>query len=1061
MRGTPVLQSLPDSLPDSVPDAVSSESTVGLAVLGAIVVLLAAREGYLRYTGRRDSQEEIEVTAEEEDDTDTAAADEQDDEGPTPETELELDEVAAAVADDMAGDDDESGPEDSSLEDDGDDGDNGDGDTFEEWDFDEEGEPADDSGGIVDTVTSYLPWTEEDDDEEFSLQDDPELDDESLGVSAEFDDILNEDVKKAIADEDQDVTEAFEESDQDLPDYLQGDEVDTEEFLFKLQKLHRRQIAPDTAEKGDTHYQLGDQYTRVMFAHKMPPVTPVGGLKKLMEDPELHFDSTIHFHHLDQQKALRSVKNLHDNLAASVNTEAEDGDELNAGDKLSRMHRVRDMRDEMKQNNEKAFNMTMYVGARGEDEEQVLDTIDDLREEFRIHSDIRLKTIERNQKKALKSLSPAGVDPVYDDSNTVDPEHVAMGKTFGSIMASVTKPAKFEPTGHEWGVHAVQGNPIVKDPFESTRNYNMVVVGESGSGKSLNAKKMALETRAVKPETLIIILDPLQGFYGLSKALDAQRITVGSQQRLNPMEIRKPPEEHINSEAFDEDRDPLGAKIDDVMSFLQNYVAQQPGLTFGDESQLLRTLIMAAYKKKGITHEVRTHDRESPTLTDVYLLAKDAKEDPESWTRPAEDPEEIERQASEIGKMLRAFGEGGRYEHLAKQPEEDIFEGHNNVIYLDLSQQEASGGSGTGVMGQLMFSMAYEMCKQHHGPCMYIIDESRFLFREADTLDYLAQRVRHSRHYDTSIRFITQEMDDFFEFEQAEGIVNNSSYQVIHQSADVDEWGDRFDLNDQHKKFVKNAATGKKVDYSQALVKFPDKDQWFPLTIEMGDNMLSVADFDEQEDRYEELPGYGPESDEEKMSPVERELVARIRTGAKSHEKALETILQDWERPAWDMLTEERSKQVLGRIADGQHPRKALYTEALEQVEWLIEATGGEQVASEVVDRLVSTLQEKYQETYKGPERKEVLEYLEEEGQEVLNTSESPEVVESEVSDPDTVAEQSGDEHSEEPPTQDMTQTDDEESQRGESDSESDSDADSDAADQDDVENVPQAGGDD
>jgi len=813
--------------------------------------------------------------------------------------------------------------------------------------------------GLVDNLRSMLGSDDQSEESRDRIADDPRVDDEALTITAEFDEILNERTKEALSDPDKDIQDV-EEIDRSLPPELDGD-TDPEELFCKVEQLHQRQIAPNRVEKGDTHYKVGEKYRRVLYAHKLPDVTPLAGFAEIIEDPSLHFDMTIHFHALDPQKTRKKVKNLYRNLDASVSAQVSSGDDLTAGDKALRKEKVKEIRDEMKQNNERPAKLTMYVCVSHKDEETLLEKVDKIRDEFRTEADVHLKTIERNQKKALQSVAPLGTDPVHEKTRDIDPSHIVLGRSFGAMIASLSQSSKFEPSGHEWGVHSVQGHPIVKDPFQSPRNYNMTVVGESGTGKSLNTKQLALSAKAANPETLIIMLDPLQGFVGLAEALDAKKVTVGGNQRINPMEIRKPPDEYIDSEAFDEDKDPLSAKVDDVMNFIQNYVARDPGLEFGAESQLLRSLVLASYRKQGISHDVSTHDNPSPTLQDVIELASHAKQEPEQWTIGAQDPETIQHQAEKIGTLLSQFAEGEQYENLGKRPEEDIF-GDNDVIYLDLSQQESSGGSGTGVTGQLMFSTAYELCKQHSGPAIYIVDEARFLFREAESLDYLAQRVRHSRHYDTSIRFITQEMDDFFEFEQAEGIVHNSSFQVIHQSADVDGWGDHFDLKPQHRKFIKQAATGTQVDYSQALVRFPEADQWYPLTIELGDRMLSIADFDEQEDKFEDLPGRGEETVE--MSPVERELVARIRNDATSHEAAMENILEDWEEPAWEMLTEERAKRCLERIAGGDHPRKAVYLEALDQVDWLISSTGGDRVADRVTTKLKDAIEESYKESY-------------------------------------------------------------------------------------------------
>ncbi|ERJ07362.1 Transfer complex protein [Halorhabdus tiamatea SARL4B] len=789
-------------------------------------------------------------------------------------------------------------------------------------------------------------------------------DSNGLNLDAEFKDILGEEETETIEDildsEEGLTPEQIKQANKILPPHLRGEDVDPEEFLGKVERLHKRQIASGRIKKGATEYKVGDLYRRVLYAHKHPNETEVGGIKSMIDDPSLHFDLTIHFHSLDEDTALRKSKNLYRNLESSIGVESESGDVLSVGGKAIRKKKSHTYHDEIEHNNESPVATTMYVCARDTDLDRLYDQVDIIRDQFKTQASINLKTVERDQKDALISVSPIGIDELYRGSSSLDPSHPMLGASVGAMIASLSQSQKFEPTGHEWGEHAVQGHPLVKDPFQSPRNYNMVIVGESGTGKSLNAKNMALSTKAVQKDTLIIILDPLQGFMGLAEALDAEKVTIGGKQNLNPMEIRKPPQEHIESEAFDDDRDPLSSKVDDVMSFVQNFVAQQPGsMKLGEETQLLRSIILESYKEKGITHDVKTHDRPSPTLTDVQDLAKDAKENPEEWIEGAEDPESIIDHASKIGTILREFSEGGQYSNLAEETEKDVF-GDNDVIYLDLSQQESSGGGGVGVVGQLMFSLAYEKCKQYPGPAIYIVDEARFLFKEADTLEYLVQRVRHSRHYDTSIRFITQEMEDFFDFEGADSIVSNSSFHVIHQSPNIENWGHRFDLNEQHMAFAKNAATGSKKPFSQALIRFPEKDQYYPVTIGLNEKMLAVADFDEQESRYEDLPGRG---DVVQQSPMARELIARIRHGAHSHEAEMDTLLDEWEEPIWKMLDDDRAANALSRIKEGGHPRSVIYNEALGQVYEVINSTGGEEVAEEVVKRLQSAIKQKYEET--------------------------------------------------------------------------------------------------
>ncbi|MFC7166094.1 hypothetical protein [Halospeciosus flavus] len=144
---------------------------------------------------------------------------------------------------------------------------------------------------------------------------------------------------------------------------------------------------------------------------------------------------------------------------------------------------------------------------------------------------------------------------------------------------------------------------------------------------------------------------------------------------------------------------------------------------------------------------------------------------------------DIEVRATELLGQLRPFVDG-HYTNLAQKTDFDFRD--EDVIYLDLSQQEGSGGD-SGLMMQLLFSLVYERAKETPKNVVFVVDEARYLLREAKSLEFLGQRIRHSRHFDTSIRFLTQNVRDFFSHEEAESIINNSAMTVLHRTEEIDE----------------------------------------------------------------------------------------------------------------------------------------------------------------------------------------------------------------------------------------------------------------------------------
>lgn len=84
-------------------------------------------------------------------------------------------------------------------------------------------------------------------------------------------------------------------------------------------------------------------------------------------------------------------------------------------------------------------------------------------------------------------------------------------------------------------------------------------------------------------------LKPLYNWASVVETLDAQRITVGGNLGLNPLEL-KPTHEHVQR-ALGEDASPFKEKKDSVLSILTNYFAPR-GIRLGDKRTTLNLLSM-------------------------------------------------------------------------------------------------------------------------------------------------------------------------------------------------------------------------------------------------------------------------------------------------------------------------------------------------------------------------------------------------------------------------------------------------------------------------------------
>jgi len=64
-------------------------------------------------------------------------------------------------------------------------------------------------------------------------------------------------------------------------------------------------------------------------------------------------------------------------------------------------------------------------------------------------------------------------------------------------------------------------------------------------------------------------------------------------------------------------------------------------------------------------------------------------------------------------------------------------------------------------MMQVLFNAVYERAKGTDKRVIFAIDEAHYLLNDSASLGYLETAVRHSRHYDLSLQFITQTSGEF------------------------------------------------------------------------------------------------------------------------------------------------------------------------------------------------------------------------------------------------------------------------------------------------------------
>jgi hypothetical protein len=426
----------------------------------------------------------------------------------------------------------------------------------------------------------------------------------------------------------------------------------------------------------------------------------------------------------------------------------------------------------------------------------------------------------------------------------------ALGALFPFSASTV-----IEESGVLYGYHATTDAPVIVDRYQRPNGYNILAAAKIGSGKSVTAKLLNLREVAKDPETILIMVDPLEGFRSLADELDAEHVVIGGRRQLNPLEIEPTPQRVLNQTR---DLDPYGQRTSSVMGFFTTYFAHIDSTGDGLDKQehaILSDAVHEAYRRRGITTDPSTHGNESPTIQDVFAILGEMAEDMQAFTENAVSeltevkPKEADRwedRAADLRIAMRPFTGDGEFANLTGESEIDL-EGEK-VTYLDLQQGEADRE--IALMLQLLFDTVYERAKQTDKRVILAIDEAHYLMQSEGSLDWLERAYRHSRHHDLSVHLVTQELSDFFVHEKAEVLANESSIKILQRLPGLSE-GHRkkLGLSAREAEFLRSAKPGtRERGYSHALVCVEDEGR-FPVKVTALPEEMAIVDPPEDDSR--------------------------------------------------------------------------------------------------------------------------------------------------------------------------------------------------------------------
>jgi len=593
--------------------------------------------------------------------------------------------------------------------------------------------------------------------------------------------------------------------------------------LEDIASIHQSVVTPSSIDECANAVQTGEQWAKTMWITEFPDAPADGLYETLYSSPETRTtDISIHLEPRDTHATLDSLENQLEDLEANYEYLSE---KRRAGARGVRkdLEDYRELYDVLRNTSMRAFDASMYLTVRGDAQDEV-DTASVAHTARSSPANLTPVTPRWMQLDTLVSASPVGMDQL---NYSLDAKTPMLSGAVGAMFPFVA--GTFAEPGIEYGTYALNESPLILDRFNRETGYCTMVIGKLGAGKSFSTKLQLVRRAMYDPDTVIVMLDPLAGFAGVNDALGGERVTVGGTQGFNPLDLQATPDHVLRSVP---DLDPWAEQISWVLSFFETFFTHVATHPLGERKQTLRRAVQVAYERRGITREPETHGNDSPTIQDVIAVLEDILEAPEEFGYPTRaERESVKTDAQSLLKDLRpSFGDGGDLANLAQ---ETAFDLDSPVIYLDLHQDEGTRGrSETSLMMQVLFNAVYERAKGTEKNVIFVIDEAHYLMADATSLSFLETAVRHSRHYDLSLHFITQTGGEFSLTPEARTIASLCSMTLLHRvDEEAEKLAEWFGLSEREVNWVRTAKAGNDEDgYSEALLGL-DEEGWFPLRI--------------------------------------------------------------------------------------------------------------------------------------------------------------------------------------------------------------------------------------
>ncbi len=380
-------------------------------------------------------------------------------------------------------------------------------------------------------------------------------------------------------------------------------------------------------------------------------------------------------------------------------------------------------------------------------------------------------------------------------------------KALGILIPFYTQDLFMDGNATYYGLNSLSNKMILADR-KRLRTPNGLILGSPGSGKSFSAKREIISC-FLQTRDEIIICDPEGEYFPVVDALGGQvvKLATNSKAYLNPMDIQI---SHKN------DKDALLLKSSFIITLLDQIAGGVEGLG-NDEKGIIDECIRHIYDD----YFANPIPENMPILTDLYEAL--LKYDPLSENPYMEDNLCIEakRQATRIANSLKLYVSGSQnyFNHRSN------VDSDNRILCFDIKDlSKQLKDIGMLIVQDAVWNRVSKN-RERGISTRYYCDEFHLLLKEKQTADYSIEMWKRFRKWGGIPTGLTQNIADFLQGHDIEGIVGNSDFIYIFSCGHDDReiLAEKYKLTKEQVEKITNAEKGcGLLIYDHYIIPFTD-----------------------------------------------------------------------------------------------------------------------------------------------------------------------------------------------------------------------------------------------